>query len=279
MELADDEKNVTKGGFMEFPWLIAHRGAMAEAPENSCEAFDLAFSGGADGIEFDIQLTADHVPVVFHDDTMDRTAGIKKGRIFQYTLSDLRQLDLGSWFSDRHAGCRIMTLEEVLKRYYHKALLMIELKSVNGRTKRATGLNSLPQRVVAQILEKVPEKYYKNIFLLSFDPILLASAHELLPGICCMLNIRGTRMLPSALTKQAKEMLWGYCLPFKKVSAGFVKRSHEAGKTVAVYSCNHKFEVLQAMEMGIDVIMTDDPARVAGAFKTRRLAMTGGDCD
>lgn len=278
MNLAGDGKNDLSVCCTEFPLLIAHRGAMAEAPENSREAFDLAFSRGTDGIEFDVQLTADEVPVVFHDDTMDRTAGIKKGRICQYTLSELRQLDLGRWFSDKYAGCRIMTLEEMLGRYCHQGILMIELKSRGGRIKPDQGLNSMPQRVAAQILAKAPERFHKNIFLLSFDPIMLVRSHELVPHICCILNIRGPRLFPSVLTKETENMLWGYCLPFKKVSAGFVRRIHDKGKTVAVYSCNQQSEVLQSIEMGIDVIMTDAPARVAGAFKTRRLAMTGGDC-
>ena len=62
----------SNGEQLDFPWLIAHRGAMAEAPENVEAAFDLAFCRGVDGIEFDVQLSADHVPVIFHDDSLER---------------------------------------------------------------------------------------------------------------------------------------------------------------------------------------------------------------
>ncbi len=252
---------------MDFPWLIAHRGAMAEAPENGQAAFDLAFFRGVDGIEFDVQLSADNVPVIFHDDTLVRTAGIK-GSISDHTLEDLRQLDMGIWFSDKYSGSRIMTLAEVLQRYCHQGILMIELKSVSGGQRLSGGLNLLARKVAEDILVHVPANRKQNIFILSFDADMLADVHWLLTDLCFVLNIRKPWLFSTALKQEIRRMLWGYCLAFKRVTGKFVRQSHAAGKTVAVYSCNHPDDADQAAVMGVDVIMTDAPAQVVKAFRS-----------
>ncbi|HIK31452.1 MAG TPA: glycerophosphodiester phosphodiesterase [Oscillatoriales cyanobacterium M59_W2019_021] len=93
--------------------IIAHRGYSAIAPENTLPAFDAALQSGAHSVELDVQLSADGVPVTFHDITLDRLAGIS-GSVSDLTVSQLQQLDVGSHFSDRYIGTRIPTLSEVL---------------------------------------------------------------------------------------------------------------------------------------------------------------------
>jgi glycerophosphoryl diester phosphodiesterase len=92
---------------------IAHRGYSAIAPENTLPAFLAALQHGAHSVEFDVQLSADLVPVAFHDLTLDRIAGIS-GSIADLTLSQLQKLDVGSWFNDQFINTRIPTLSEVL---------------------------------------------------------------------------------------------------------------------------------------------------------------------
>lgn len=93
--------------------IIAHRGFSAIAPENTLAAFSAAIQHGADSIELDIQLSADGVPVVIHDATLDRTTGTA-GNVSEKTLAELKTLDAGAWFNDKYAGERIPTLKEVL---------------------------------------------------------------------------------------------------------------------------------------------------------------------
>jgi glycerophosphoryl diester phosphodiesterase len=93
--------------------IIAHRGYSAIAPENTIPAFMAALQHGAHSVEFDLQLSADHIPVVFHDVTLDRLARVS-GSIADLTLLQLQQLDVGSSFSDRFIGTRIPSLSEVL---------------------------------------------------------------------------------------------------------------------------------------------------------------------
>lgn len=101
--------------------VIAHRGASAEAPENTLPAFEAAVRQGADAIELDVRLTADGAPVVIHDETLDRTTD-RTGPVAAVTLADLRSADAGRHFTPdlgrthpyRGGEARIPTLGEVL---------------------------------------------------------------------------------------------------------------------------------------------------------------------
>ncbi len=93
--------------------LIGHRGASAEAPENTVAAFERALLLGADGIEFDVQLTSDGHAVVVHDALLERTTN-GAGPVFDATLDEVRSLDAGSWFGPAFAGAQVPLLSEVL---------------------------------------------------------------------------------------------------------------------------------------------------------------------
>lgn len=107
---------------------VGHRGASAYAPENTVAAFDEAVRLGAKAVEFDVRLTADGVPVVLHDDTVDRTTN-GQGPVSRLTRFDLLRLDAGSWMHARFAGTRIPTLEEALLAIGPQARPVIELKA------------------------------------------------------------------------------------------------------------------------------------------------------
>ena len=107
---------------------IAHRGASAYAPENTLAAFDEAIRLGAAAIEFDVRVTADGVPVVLHDETVDRTTN-GHGRVSELTRLDLMRLDAGSWKHPRFAGTRIPRLDEALAAVNDSAIPVLELKA------------------------------------------------------------------------------------------------------------------------------------------------------
>jgi glycerophosphoryl diester phosphodiesterase len=108
--------------------LIAHRGYSSKAPENTVAAFDLALKLGYSDLEFDVQLSKDGIPMVFHDETVDRTTS-GHGRLANFTYAELKQLDAGSWFDTAYNQQRIPSLLELLARYKSRARLHIELKS------------------------------------------------------------------------------------------------------------------------------------------------------
>lgn len=93
--------------------VIAHRGVSHLAPENTVASFKMANELGIEWVEFDVMLSKDQVPVVFHDDTLSRTTN-GSGFIDQYTFDELRKLDAGSWFSSAFAGEKIPSLSEVI---------------------------------------------------------------------------------------------------------------------------------------------------------------------
>ncbi|HEX9075950.1 MAG TPA: glycerophosphodiester phosphodiesterase family protein, partial [Anaerolineae bacterium] len=141
--------------------IIAHRGASNWAPENTLAAFQRACALGADGIELDVTLTRDGVPVVIHDDTVDRTTN-GKGAVAQMTLEEIRSLDAGSWYSAEFRGEKIPTLAGVLQAVGQCGLVDIELK---GTKLKADGLEAAAIRAVESA------GMHERVILSSFNPI------------------------------------------------------------------------------------------------------------
>src|SRR5919199_4292991 len=122
------------------PLVLGHRGASALAPENTIAAFLLARQLDADGVELDVQLSRDRIPVIIHDDTVDRTTD-GHGRVRRLTILELKQFDAGAWKGDRFRGERIPTLAEVfdaladwigkvaLPRRARRGIINVELKT------------------------------------------------------------------------------------------------------------------------------------------------------
>src|SRR5919112_4683734 len=116
---------------------IGHRGASGYAREHTIPSYDLALEQGADYAEIDLQMTKDGVLVAMHDDTLDRTAdapeGVPKrfcsGPVIKRTLEQIKQCDVGSWFSPDYAGQQIPTLEEIFQRYGTSVNYYIETKN------------------------------------------------------------------------------------------------------------------------------------------------------
>ncbi|MGI8642109.1 MAG: glycerophosphodiester phosphodiesterase [Pyrinomonadaceae bacterium] len=124
------------------PLIIAHRGASAFAPENTLAAFRKAIEDGAEGIEFDVRLAKDGVPVVFHDAKL-RRIGQKKGRVSSFTSQELQNLDVGSWFNlknpkkanHKFSAEFVPTLAQLLEFLDgYKGLIYIELKCKEAET-------------------------------------------------------------------------------------------------------------------------------------------------
>jgi len=106
--------------------VIAHRGASAEAPENTIAAFELAITRGADGIALDVRLSRDDQPVVIHDSTLERTTD-GTGRVRDRTVRELKRLDAGGWRGSEFKGQRIQTLPEIFERFRDRSRFWIEL--------------------------------------------------------------------------------------------------------------------------------------------------------
>lgn len=118
---------------LALPPLIGHRGAAGLAPESTQASFRQAAALGVEMVEFDVRLTADLHPVVFHDDTLERTTD-GSGAVAEHTLAELKRLDAGVWFSAQFRGERIATLDEVLVLCLELGLgINLEIKPDRGR--------------------------------------------------------------------------------------------------------------------------------------------------
>ncbi|EHQ89450.1 glycerophosphodiester phosphodiesterase [Desulfosporosinus youngiae] len=107
--------------------IIAHRGYQLLFPENTLAAFRKALDLGADGIELDVQMSYDKVPIVIHDETVDRTTN-GHGPVTSMTLKELRELDAGAKFSHFYRGQKVPSLHEALLTVRQKGKMYIELK-------------------------------------------------------------------------------------------------------------------------------------------------------
>lgn len=167
---------------MPLPLILAHRGASAYAPENTIAAFRLAHELGADGVELDVQLTRDGIPVVIHDDTVDRTTD-GTGRVGDLAVGEIARLDAGAWKTEDYRGEPVPTLAQVfdaLADWLNPAgrvrpcLINVELK-----TERLTtdGL----EREVLNVISRYGVQ--NRILLSSFSPLALHRAKEINPRL------------------------------------------------------------------------------------------------
>lgn len=257
------------------PWLIAHRGANAEAPENTVAAFDAAMGHGVDGLEFDVQITGDGVPVIFHDDTLKRMTG-EKGSIPDYPHEAVAGFETGARYCGKWRADAIPDLEAVLAAYAGRAVLMIELKAVGRAGNAADRKNRLARRFVECIERRVDNTRRKNLFILSFDADILEAVRQRAPDLKLILNIKKPFAAP-APARDAKSRFYGYGVPLQRLSREFVRACHNAGQMVMTYSCNSETEIDRALAMEVDALLTDDPGRVGPYFNsvTRGLQSSG----
>lgn len=120
---------------LKLPKVIGHRGAAAYAPENTLESIHTAADMGVEWVELDVKLTKDDVPIIFHDDTMERTTN-GSGLIAEKTYEEIQQFEAGSWFGESFTGIKIPTLEEAIDVLIERGLgLNLEIKPCAGREK------------------------------------------------------------------------------------------------------------------------------------------------
>ena len=242
------------------PLIYAHRGASAFAPENTVPAFILAAEQGADGIEFDVKVTKDGKVIVLHDQTLDRTT-TGTGNFKNFGFDELRKLDAGIKFHEKFKGVRIPTLEEVFEAVGGKLGINIEL------TNYATPNDDLIEKI-ANILRQSND--HSNIMFSSFNWGNLKKARTLCPDIPCGLlalgSIAGWTSRSFLARNVPHEAIHPY---FTDVNEGYVGKIHRQDKKMNVWTVDDPIEMIRLRDLGVDMIMTDDPLL---AIKTLRTA-------
>jgi len=229
---------------------IAHRGASSAAPPNTLAAFEKAAELGADGIEFDVHLSADGVPVVIHDFTVDDTTD-GRGRVADLTLAQLEQLDAGSSFDPAFAGERIPTLTQVLETCGNRLLLNIELKDLSLRD------SGLERAVIAQV-----ERHGLNdrVILSSFNPFSLRRAKKIAPHIPVGLLYAPNLSLPLRRAWLAPLFPHEARHPeHSMVDARYMAWAHRRGYRVNTWTVDDPDEMRRLIALGVDSIITNLP--------------------
>ncbi len=246
---------------MSQPLVLAHRGASAYAPENTLAAFRLAFEMGADGIEVDATLTQDRVPVILHDDTVDRTTN-GKGAIKQMALAEAQRLDAGSWFNQKFHGEKIPTLEQVLAEFGTRGLVNIELKS---RFPQRDGL----ELAVAQVIERTHTA--ERVLISSFNPLSLYRIMKIEPR--WPRGLIYSPHLPIYLSRawlrsiaRANALHPAHSL----INSEFVAWARRKGYRINTWTVDDPIEMKRLMALGVDAIMTNKPDLLREVVGTTR---------
>jgi len=244
--------------FSIVPPLIAHRGASALAPENTMAAFYLAANSGAKFVEFDVHLTHDGVPVVIHDDTLNRTTD-GKGAVADASWADMQRLDAGSWFDPKYAGEKVPSFAEVLRFALDSGLRpMIEIKPCRGR-EQATTMITLIEAA------KIWPRDHTPPAVLSFDPQVLGIAARLQPHWPRLMSFNSwTNNWHEQAASVEAEMVGMDNDYLTAPRMEMISRSKEPA--LLVFTVNDAARAKQLLDQGARAIFTDNPAELIKAL-------------
>lgn len=239
--------------------IIAHRGASTQAPENTIAAIRRSWELGADGVEIDILLSSDDVPVVIHDTDTGRM-GDRKLVVGRSTLKELKTVDVGVKFAPEFTGERIPTLEEVLAEVPDRKYLFVEAKEA-------------PAAQLAKALLPIFNKHKdwianRQIVFMSFYPDLLWSAASKFPDLTLLLLLDNLRRLPRNIPQK---------LPSDAMPVHGLGLSHKielptkqrnalisAGALLNVWTENNPDNYTKWASADFDFLTTDYPERFIG---------------
>jgi glycerophosphoryl diester phosphodiesterase len=243
------------------PAIIAHRGASSSAPENTLAAFAAAAEAGADGIELDVHLSADGVPVVIHNQNVDSTTS-GSGKVNDLTLAQLQQLDAGTHFGPEFAGERIPSLAQVFAAFGdrltsagNRLWINVEIKP---QPRHVTGL----EIAVAELIHQFGLE--DQVWVSSFKPHALSLLHRAAPEVGCALlyspvTLTALLLLPITPSDAVHPHV-------SMVSRWFVNVAHRLDRTIVVWTVDNPLTAADLGRWGVDGVITNDPATARAAF-------------
>ena len=252
--------------------IIGHRGAAGLAPEHTFASWDLALEAGADYLEQDLQMTADGVLVVMHDDTLDRTARGPgcRGDVRERTWDEIRECDVGTWFNEAHperarpgyAGQRIPTLDAVLHRYRERARFYIETKNPEA----APGMEDELVRLL-RLHDLLPRRPGDDrVIVQSFSERSLLRIREIEPDLPLVL-LFGRFAIGRAIRRRLRRIAtWAAGIGPERgdVDRKLVDAAHALGLVVHPWTVNDPADLGRLLALGVDGVFTDFPDRAAG---------------
>ncbi|MEX2173903.1 MAG: glycerophosphodiester phosphodiesterase family protein [Pirellulaceae bacterium] len=230
--------------------IVAHRGNSSVAPENTLPAFAKAIDAKSDLVELDYHHSADGVPIVIHDEILDRTTnsqvlwGKDKLLVQNVPLAELQRLDAGTWFDETFASARLPTLAESLVVIQAGSTTLIERKAGDAAT-------------LVKLLEK--EKLIDRVVVQAFDWEFVRACRELSPTLAlCTLSGKGAsdEQIKAAAATGADVIVWNH----EKLRRGQIDLIHSLGKKAWVYTIDDPQRAAEFMAAGIDGVITNKPA-------------------
>ena len=247
--------------------IIAHKGASGLVPENTMASFKKAIEFGVDQIELDVRHTKDEEIIVFHDQRLDRVTRDSlgnpvTGNTHDYTLEELKEFEVGSWFDSKYKEERIPTLQEVLDFVDGGITVLIEIKHMDH-----PHYHDFAEKLVSVILSE--EKGEDWIILQSYEPKYLKEVHELNPHIQTKALIVGEDSAPLIAFYVETRIHMGRAKESNRVKAinpqwetlspRRIFQMHAKGYEVYAYPVNTRENMVKMLNAGVDGIITDFP--------------------
>ncbi|MGH2699791.1 MAG: glycerophosphodiester phosphodiesterase family protein [Actinomycetota bacterium] len=253
--------------------IIAHRGASGHAPEHTVAAFDAALQMGTEYLEFDVQLTVDGVPIVFHDLISSRTLRDieEHGVISEMFFDRLRVADAGRWFNELHPekarnfqGQAVLTLAEVLERYRHLSRFAIELK---GRD--AAG--GIEWKVLSTLADYDLLDGDRRVVLMSLSAVTPVRLRSLAPDIELVQLFYEHEPARDMLGRlgQVRRYAGRIGPHYTQVTDELVQAAHAEELGVWTWAVNEVADMELLLDAGVDGIVTDFPDRLSAVLEAR----------
>lgn len=234
-------------------------------------AFRKAIEAGADGIEFDVQLSRDQIPVVIHDETLRRT-GLQSDYVSGLSASELQQVNVGRWFAkqrsvDDYSNETLPTLRQLLD-YFSSldALLYLELK---GRPKETSQITS----ITCDLLANYPRA--KHVIVECFDLVVIREVKRIAPHLktAALFQPHMSRphfwssssgLIDEACAAGADEIALHYRLADDRT----IESAHSAGLKVVIWTVDDPSWVIRAKKLGVHALITNDPSSMIEMLDT-----------
>ena len=226
--------------------VTAHRGASADAPENTLAAMVAAVEAGADLAELDVRLTRDGQVVLMHDRTIDRTTN-GTGELWDFSLEELQELEAGSWFGTEFDGEPIPTLRDVIQYAKGRLTLNIEIK-----------VSREEPTIAAAVIDIIrSEECGDDCLITSFSREIVEEVKRIAPEVRAGFIFGGD--YPTDVFDGEWEIL---SANHQVVDSAFVARAREGGKRIHVWTVDDREEMIRLIGLGVDGIISNRPALV-----------------
>ena len=258
------------------PLIIGHRGAAALAPENTVVAFERALTDGAAGVELDVRLAGDGVPVVIHDATLRRT-GLCEGLVAKMTSRELGQTDVGSWFNSSHPRLAeaeynrqvVPTLAQVFelfsKRSNRSALIYVEMKTDKAEDTFV--------ELAAAVVQLVNHRRIRSrVVVVSFNLKAIAQIKRIDLGIATgalfeprrnpVKTIRKHPMITAALDCGADQILLHRLIATRRL----VDLAAENDLLPVVWTVDDSKCIRRATSLGVHALITNNPGLIVASI-------------